>query len=70
MRLPSALLAAAAAIIVTASPAAARAAPLMIVGNDEKILWDDNAKPIPSLPGRDSVLIVDLADPLAGSSPN
>ncbi len=65
MRLRSALLVAAAAIIVAASPAAARAAPLMIVGNDEKILWDDNAKPILSVPGRDSVLIVDLADPLA-----
>lgn len=44
---------------------ATRAAPLMIVGNDEKLLWDDNGKPILSPPGKDSVLIVDLADPLA-----
>jgi DNA-binding beta-propeller fold protein YncE len=43
---------------------AARAAPFMIVGNDEKILWDDAGKPVLSLPGKDSVLIVDLADPL------
>src|SRR5262250_1005814 len=41
----------------------AHAAPLMIVGNDEKLLWDDNGKPILSPPGKDSVLIVDLADP-------
>jgi DNA-binding beta-propeller fold protein YncE len=43
---------------------AAQAAPLMIVGNDEKILWDDQGKPIISPSGKDSVLIVDLADPL------
>src|SRR5437588_860818 len=41
----------------------AQAAPLMIVGNDEKLLWDDNGKPIVSPAGKDSVLIVDLADP-------
>src|ERR1700675_4517895 len=41
----------------------AHAAPLMIVGNDEKLLWDDNGKPIISPAGKDSVLIVDLADP-------
>ena len=40
----------------------AQAAPLMIVGNDEKLLWDDNGKPIISPAGKDSVLIVDLAD--------
>jgi hypothetical protein len=41
-----------------------QAAPLMIVGNDEKLLWDDNGKPLLSAPGKDSVLIVDLANPL------
>src|SRR6516165_1790874 len=41
-----------------------QSAPLMIVGNDEKLLWDDQFKPVLSPPGRDSVLIVDLADPL------
>ena len=43
---------------------AAQAAPLMIVGNDEKIVWDDQGKAIMSPPGKDSVVIVDLADPL------
>jgi DNA-binding beta-propeller fold protein YncE len=43
---------------------AAQGAPLMIVGNDEKILWDDQGKSIMSPSGKDSVLIVDLADPL------
>jgi DNA-binding beta-propeller fold protein YncE len=42
----------------------AHAAPFMIVGNDEKQLWDDNGKPVLSPPGKDSVLIVDLADPM------
>jgi DNA-binding beta-propeller fold protein YncE len=41
----------------------ARAA-IMIVGNDEKVIWDDQGKPILSPPGKDSVLIVDLADPM------
>jgi len=36
----------------------------MIVGNDEKISWDDAGKAVLALPGKDSVLIVDLADPL------
>jgi DNA-binding beta-propeller fold protein YncE len=43
---------------------AARAAPFMIVGNDEKLIWDANGKPVISPAGKDSLLIVDLADPL------
>jgi WD40 repeat protein len=43
---------------------AARAAPFMIVGNDEKVIWDADGKTILSPAGKDSVLIVDLADPL------
>ncbi|MEA2897037.1 MAG: hypothetical protein QOJ84_2652 [Bradyrhizobium sp.] len=39
------------------------AKPFMIVGNDEKLLWDDDGKPVLSVPGKDSVLIVDLANP-------
>jgi DNA-binding beta-propeller fold protein YncE len=39
------------------------AKPFMIVGNDEKLLWDDDGKPVLSPPGKDSVLIVDLANP-------
>ena len=42
---------------------AARAAPFMIVGDDEKVTFD-NGKTIVSPPGKDSVLIVDLANPL------
>ena len=54
----------AAGIVLAAGLSVARSAPLMIVGNDEKILWDDQGKPILSPPGKDSVLIVDLANPL------
>lgn len=35
----------------------------MIVGNDEKVWWDDDGKTILSAPGKDTVLIVDLANP-------
>ncbi|OKO83643.1 hypothetical protein AC630_10875 [Bradyrhizobium sp. AS23.2] len=42
---------------------AAHARPLMIVGLDEKLLWDDDGKPILAAPGKDQVLIVDVADP-------
>src|SRR5882724_7181615 len=39
------------------------ASPLMIVGNDEKVLWDNDGKVQLSPAGKDSVLIVDLANP-------
>src|SRR6516162_10702693 len=55
----------AAGIVLAAGLSVARSAPLMIVGNDEKVLWDDEGKPILSAPGKDSVLIVDLASPEA-----
>jgi DNA-binding beta-propeller fold protein YncE len=51
-------------LILACSIQASRAAPFMIVGNDEKLLWDDQGKPVLSPAGKDSVLIVDLADPL------
>jgi DNA-binding beta-propeller fold protein YncE len=41
----------------------ALAKPFMIVGLDEKVLWDDDGKPVLSPDGKDQVLIVDLADP-------
>jgi len=53
-----------AAALAVLGLAPAGAAPFMIVGNDEKILWDGQGKPILSPPGKDSVLIVDLADPM------
>src|SRR5947209_19837764 len=39
------------------------AKPFMIVGNDKKGWWDDDGKTVLSAPGKDSVLIVDLANP-------
>src|SRR5258708_28848919 len=41
----------------------AYAKPFMIVGTDEKVWWDDDGKTVLSPPGKDSVLIVDLANP-------
>jgi DNA-binding beta-propeller fold protein YncE len=42
---------------------AALAKPFMIVGLDEKVRWDDDGKQILGPPGKDQVLIVDLANP-------
>jgi WD40 repeat protein len=42
---------------------AARAAPFMIVGDDEKLSFTDG-KAVVSPPGKDSILIVDVANPL------
>src|SRR5438128_3155615 len=53
-----------AAILALAGARLLQAAPFMIVGNDEKLLWDDAGKPVLSAPGKDSLLIVDLADPM------
>src|SRR5687767_3360647 len=39
------------------------AAPYLIVGNDEKLVWDDEGKAVLSPPGRDNVVIIDLAEP-------
>jgi DNA-binding beta-propeller fold protein YncE len=54
-----------AALLLCGSAHLASAKPFMIVGNDEKTLWDDDGKPVLSPAGKDSVLIVDLADPEA-----
>ena len=54
----------AAVVSIALGLTAARAAPFMIVGNDEKVIWDSDGKTILSPAGKDSVLIVDLADPL------
>jgi DNA-binding beta-propeller fold protein YncE len=51
------------AALLGCSLAVAQADPLMIVGNDEKLLWDDNGKNLVFPAGKDSVLIVDLANP-------
>ena len=39
------------------------ASPFLIIGNDEKIVWDDEGKAVLSPPGKDSVVIVDVAKP-------
>jgi DNA-binding beta-propeller fold protein YncE len=52
-----------AAILVSALPGLAHAKPFMIVGLDEKLLWDDDGKSVMAAPGKDQILIVDLADP-------
>ena len=52
------------AAIFAMAAGSAHPAPLLIVGNDEKLLWDDNGKPVLSPPGKDSVVILDLANPL------
>ena len=46
----------------------AHAKPFMIVGNDEKVWWDDDGKTLLSAPGKDTVMIVDLANPEAPRS--
>jgi DNA-binding beta-propeller fold protein YncE len=52
------------ALLLSASlSGSAHAKPFMIVGLDEKVLWDDDGKPILAAPGKDQVLIVDVADP-------
>jgi DNA-binding beta-propeller fold protein YncE len=54
---------AAAILLCSASLNLALAKPFMIVGLDEKVWWDDDGKTLLSAPGKDQVLIVDLANP-------
>src|SRR5438034_7373870 len=37
-------------------------AQLMIIGNDEKVTWDDAGKPLFLPPGKDTVSIVDISN--------
>ena len=46
-------------MLLGAFPQAAHAQ-LMVVGNDEKIIWDDAGKPLLMPPGKDTVSIVDI----------
>ena len=54
---------AAVVLLCSAGLHSAHAKPFMIVGLDEKVWWDDDGKTILSAPGKDQVLIVDLANP-------
>jgi len=49
------------ALLAAAGPTSA--APFLIVGNDEKLIWDDQGKPVLHPAGKDTVVILDLADP-------
>jgi len=53
----------AAILLCSASLTLVHAKPFMIVGLDEKGLWDDDGKTVLSPPGKDLVVLVDLADP-------
>jgi DNA-binding beta-propeller fold protein YncE len=51
------------AFLAAVSANSALAAPYLIVGNDEKLLWDDKGAPVLHPAGKDTVEILDLADP-------
>jgi DNA-binding beta-propeller fold protein YncE len=53
----------AASFVALSFPNPGHASPFLIIGNDEKIVWDDDGKPVLSPPGKDSVVILDLAKP-------
>ncbi|HZT24801.1 MAG TPA: YncE family protein [Pseudolabrys sp.] len=53
----------AAALLAATYAKPVSAAPFLIVGNDEKLLWDDQGKPVIHPAGKDTVVIMDLADP-------
>jgi DNA-binding beta-propeller fold protein YncE len=53
----------AAILLAGSSLSIAHAKPFMIVGLDEKTLWDADGKAILAADGKDSVLILDLANP-------
>jgi DNA-binding beta-propeller fold protein YncE len=50
------------ALATLSAPVAARA-DLLVVGNDEKTVWDDAGKPVFKAPGNDTISILDLAKP-------
>ncbi|HYU12031.1 MAG TPA: YncE family protein [Stellaceae bacterium] len=53
----------AAAVLVIGLMAGSANAQLMIVGNDEKITWDEAGKAIQHEPGKDTVSILDISKP-------
>ena len=54
-----------ASVMSLSGPTASRADPFLIVGNDEKVSWDAKGNTILAAPGKDSVVILDLANPEA-----
>jgi len=53
-----------AAVLVLPALAVAEAKPFMVIGNDEKVTWDDDGKVVLQPPGKDTISIIDLADPV------
>src|SRR5438552_601341 len=57
---------AAVAIVIgglAAGPTPRAVAQVLIVGNDEKQGWDENAKPIFREPGKDTLTVIDISKP-------
>lgn len=52
-----------AALALLGTSQTASAAPFMIVGIDGKLTWNDKGQPVLSAPGRDLVVVVDIAKP-------
>ena len=48
---------------LAARPSSPAAAQILIVGNDEKQGWDENAKPIFREPGKDTLTVIDISKP-------
>ena len=48
---------------LAAGPSSRAAAQILIVGNDEKQGWDENAKPIFREPGKDTLTVIDISKP-------
>ena len=48
---------------LAAGPSSPAAAQILIVGNDEKQGWDENAKPIFREPGKDTLTVIDISKP-------
>jgi dipeptidyl aminopeptidase/acylaminoacyl peptidase len=51
------------AVLIPAIPGAR--AQFMVVGNDEKVWWDDAGKPLNQPPGKDTIAIYDIKNPAA-----
>ena len=49
--------------IALAIASSAASAQVMIVGNDQKLTWDENGKPMRHEPGKDTLSIVDISKP-------
>src|SRR2546425_12432060 len=46
-------------LMASVTPAAAQ---FVIIGIDNKVFWDSDAKPILSSPGKDAVIVLDISD--------